>query len=455
MISPNLTPDLPTEDTENPNRIETPESPRKDSSTTVQNACVTGETDPSNHANAVVMTTSYSMIDNQRPEEQKDCSSPALITPVPKVIDRNPTLHSLSEQKDISTPAPIPSAARVTDAGNNNAITTISGPSDAVVMTTSYSMTDNQRPEERKDFSSPALITPVPKVIDHNPTLHSLPEQKNVSTPAPIPSTAAVTDAGNNATTTNSGPIISDDADSLHNVNVTVEAIPDPRIGVNPTPGSPDPLKSNLGQEKFDSDFIPFVAESTLPSEITSRKAQCLSYSEDTSGNNPSDKVNPGATSHSDSHNTGGNVDTGTADTLPAQPSVTNVAGNKSPGNDNTGTGSVSTIADTSVIGDRIFETTHHPSSSNAGHPIATTNHPFSDSNVLSADMAFGSKVGGILNRIVNPHAVDNSSYQDKNENVNRRRWSPAIVGPKRKKTIFAKVGHTANKQPIPLMDKV
>jgi hypothetical protein len=559
MISPNRIPDLPTDlagagvvnsgdasmgNTKNPNRIETPKPPRKDSSTTVQNACVTGETDPSNHANAVVMTTSDSTIDNQRPEERKDCSPPALITPVPKVIDLNPTLHSLPEQQNVSTPAPIASAVGVTDAGNNsittisgpadvvvmttsdsmidnqrpeerkvfsspalitpvlevidhnptphslpeqknvstpapipsaagvtdagnNSITTISGPADAVVITTSDSMIDNQRPEERKDFSSPALITPVPKVIDHNPTLHSLPEQKDNSTPAPIPSAAGVTDAGNNAITTISGPIISDDPDLLHKtapaqissapkvdsgkrVNVTAEAMPNPRSVVNPTPDSPDLLKSNLGQKKpnlYSQSFIPFVTESTskLPLESTSRNVSYLSHGEDTSGNNSSDRVNldnSGAASHNDSHNAGGNVDTGTAKTLPAQPSVTNVAGNKSPDNDNIGLGS--TI---SGVGDHISETTR-PSSSNAGHPIATTSHPFSDSNVHSADVKFGSKVkgisdkvGGLFTRFVNSHAVDDSSCQDKNENVNRGRWSPAIGGPKRKKTIPAKVG--------------
>ena len=251
-------------------------------------------------------------------------------------------------------------------------------------------------------------------------------------------------------------------------VNVILEAMPNPRILVNPTPGSPDLLETNLGHKTLDLDSqncIPFVTESTtkLPLESTSRKVPYLSYGEDTSGTNSSDRINSDnsdAASRSDSHNTGvGDVDTSTAKTLPAQPSVTNVAGNKSAGNDNTGTGSVSTIADFSVVGDRIFETTH-PSSSNADH-IATTDLPFSDSNVLSADMAFGSKVkgpisekvGGFFNRMVNLHAVDGSSYQDKNENVNRRRRS-APIGSKTKKNIPAKVGHTAKRQPMPQMDK-
>jgi len=411
MISPNPTPNLPTdlagadmitssaasiEYTDNPDLIETPELPHKDSSTMVQNAHVTEETDPGNHANALLTTTSDS---NQRPEERKGFSSPARITPVP---NRNPTLYSLPEQKDISTLAPIPSVAGVADAGNN-AITTISGPI----------------------------------IIDDPDSLH----KTYSSATAQIPSSKV---------------------DPGEHVDVTLEAIPNPRIVVNPTSGSPDLMIPNLDHKTLAQNCIPFVTESTpkSPLESTFRKVPYLLYGDD---KNSSDRVDSdGAASRSDSHNTGGDVDTGTAKTLPARPSVTNVAGNKIAGNDNAGTGSMSTIADFSVVGDRNFETTH-PSSSNAGHPIATTDLPSSDSNVLSADMEIGSKVkgsisdkvGGFFNRMVNPHAVDDSSYQDKNENVNRRRRSTAIVGFKTKKNITAKVGHTANKQPIPWTDKV
>ena len=387
MISPNPTSDLPPdslnssgsaqtspaagvvnssasmEGTENPESIKTPESPRKDSSTTVQNT--------------------------------RDTSAPVATTSANPMIRRNPTSDSSPDLVNSSGSAQTPSAAGVVNSSNASMETTenpdsiktpesphkstmvqntlvtgktdLSNHNNASTATTSADpiISFNPKPDLSSglvDSVGPAQKSPAAEVVNssdasmkatENPDRNQTPDspRKGSSTTTQKPPVPENTNLSNHTDNT-SVSIGEEQNDSSNHTNALVQSpmtaynptppeqkgtsnpvppaagmtsaanidkeLVDPDKHVNPTPGSSGPLKSKPSDEKLNPDSqnsTPFDTGFTPMEEVLHLSSSSNNFD------------NPGAGGQFDSHRT---VDTATAETLPTQP-------NNPLGNDKTG----------------------------------------------------------------------------------------------------------------------